>query len=192
MNAADDEHAFFRFHLPCHLSQELAVTSIDVTRFQRASKSAQHSTGSRGNHIVQSGCVRLHDLGRIDFVVLGNRTVDAETDRLRLTRQSGDAQRTSLSLNSYFGNVHDLRHVCLLPANGSSTSRNDEPISRVPALWILFEIGHLHVSNYVVSREVDLGIGKEVDSAKSRRLIAEDRTRDHLRALRISLMRFSA
>jgi len=59
VDAAYHKHAFVRFHLAGHFSHELPVARIDVTRLQRASEGAQHSTGSRGDHIIDRGGVRL-------------------------------------------------------------------------------------------------------------------------------------
>jgi len=52
VNAANDEYTLLRFHLPGHLRGQFSVACIDLARFQRASKSAHHSTGGRRNHIV--------------------------------------------------------------------------------------------------------------------------------------------
>jgi hypothetical protein len=79
------EHAFFCFHLASHFSHELPVARINVTRIQRASEGAQHSTGSRGDHVVDRGGVRLRQFGWVDLVMLGNGPVDAKDYRLRFT-----------------------------------------------------------------------------------------------------------
>jgi hypothetical protein len=53
-----------------------------VARFQRASESAEHSTGGRGDHVVNRRGVRLRKFGWIDLVVLRNGPVDAKNHRL--------------------------------------------------------------------------------------------------------------
>ena len=57
--AANDEYALLCFHLACYISSEFSIASIDSTRFQRASKSAHHSTRGRRNDIVNGGGMRL-------------------------------------------------------------------------------------------------------------------------------------
>jgi len=52
VNAANDEYAILSFHLPGYIRGQFSVAGIDLARFQRASKSAHHSTGGRRNHIV--------------------------------------------------------------------------------------------------------------------------------------------
>jgi hypothetical protein len=81
VDAADHENVFLCFHLPRNLSDELAVTRIDVTRFQRAPKSAEHSTTGRCYHVINRGSVGFREFGRIYLVVLRNCTVDAEADQ---------------------------------------------------------------------------------------------------------------
>ena len=52
VNAANDEYALLCFDLSGYIRGQLSVAGIDLTRFQRASKSAHHSTGGRRNDIV--------------------------------------------------------------------------------------------------------------------------------------------
>jgi len=52
VNAANDEHSILSFHLPGHIRSQFSVAGIDLARFQRASKSAHHSTGGCRNDIV--------------------------------------------------------------------------------------------------------------------------------------------
>jgi hypothetical protein len=85
VDAAYYEHAFLRFHLAGYFPHELPVARIDVTRFQRASEGAEHSTGSRSDHVVDRGGMRLGKFGGIDLVVLGYGPVNAKDHRLRFT-----------------------------------------------------------------------------------------------------------
>src|ERR1700739_1717973 len=78
VDAAYREHTFLGFYLAGHFPNELPVARIDVTRLQRASEGAEHSTSGRSNHVVDRGGVRLPEFRGIDFVVLGYRPVDAE------------------------------------------------------------------------------------------------------------------
>ena len=92
-NTTDDEHAVLGFDLARDLGGQATAVGIDVARLQRASKGADHSTGCCGDHVVDRRGVRFCELGRIDFVMLGDRAVHAERDRLGLARQVGDPQR---------------------------------------------------------------------------------------------------
>jgi hypothetical protein len=85
VDAPDYKHAFLCFHFASYFSHELPVARIDVTRIQRASEGAEHSTGGRGDHVVNRRGVRLRKLGGVDFVVLGYGPVDAKNYRLRFT-----------------------------------------------------------------------------------------------------------
>ena len=44
VNAANYQDAFLRFYFTEYVRAQLAITCIDLTRFQRAPKSAHHST----------------------------------------------------------------------------------------------------------------------------------------------------
>ncbi len=105
VDASDDEHAILGFHLASYFSHELPVARIDVTRIQRASESTEHSTGGRGDHVIDRRGVRLRKFGGVDFVVLGYRSVDAKQHGLRFTGQVGDPNRPNFSLNTSFRNV---------------------------------------------------------------------------------------
>jgi hypothetical protein len=54
MDASDHQDSFLVFHLAGYVSRQSPVAGINLTRFQRASKRAHHSTGSGRNDIVQS------------------------------------------------------------------------------------------------------------------------------------------
>jgi hypothetical protein len=80
------QHAFLCFHFAGYFSHELSVARINVTRIQRASERAKHSTGCRRNHVVNGGRVRLLKQGWVNFVMLGYGPVYAENNWLRFTR----------------------------------------------------------------------------------------------------------
>ena len=54
MNPADDQHSILFFHLTCHIRGELAVTGINLARFQRASTAVDVAAYGRirGRQIV--------------------------------------------------------------------------------------------------------------------------------------------
>jgi len=53
VDAADHQDSFLGFHLPGYLGRQAPVAGVNLARFQRASKRAQHSTGRGRNDIVQ-------------------------------------------------------------------------------------------------------------------------------------------
>jgi hypothetical protein len=91
VNTPDDEHAVLGFHFSGHVSREFAVAGIDLARFQRTSEGAKHSTSGGADDIVDGCGVRVFQFGGIDFVVLGNGTMNAVDDRLGFSGKMGDA-----------------------------------------------------------------------------------------------------
>ena len=53
VDAADHQDSFLGFNLPGYVSRQSSVAGINLARFQRASKCAQHSTGGGRNDVVQ-------------------------------------------------------------------------------------------------------------------------------------------
>ena len=85
-----------RLDLADDVGRELAAVGIDLTRLQRASERAQHSTGGRRDHVIDRRRVRLSERRRVDLVVLGNGAVRAETDGLRFAWKRRGPQGTAL------------------------------------------------------------------------------------------------
>jgi hypothetical protein len=125
VNAANDEYAILSFHLPGYIRGQFSVAGIDLARFQRASKSAHHSTGGRRNDIVNRRRMGLLQLCRVHFVVLGNGPVDTVDYRLGLARQMRDAKRPLPALDARFGNINDITHDFLLPAESIRSTPDD-------------------------------------------------------------------
>jgi hypothetical protein len=99
VDASDDEHSIFQFDFSPDISREFVIACIDLTRFQRASEGAHHSTGGSGDYVVDSGGVRFFNLVGRDFVVFGDCAVNAEDHRLRFARKMGDTQGTNFAFN---------------------------------------------------------------------------------------------
>ena len=85
MNALDDENPVFVFHFADDFGGELAAGRIDLARLQRASKGAEESAAGGGDEVVDGGGVRLRDR-RLHAVVLGDRAMHTEVDRIRFRR----------------------------------------------------------------------------------------------------------
>src|SRR5260370_19605838 len=101
-------------HFARDFRRQLSIAGIDLARFQRTPKGAQHSTRGGGDDVINGRGVRLPNLGRIDFVVLGNRPMHAVNYRLRLAGQVRDAHRPPLPLQPRLRHVNDVSH-CFLP-----------------------------------------------------------------------------
>ena len=101
VNPTNDEDAVLGFHLAGDVRREPSAARIDVTRLQRASKGAEHSTGRGRDHVVDRGGVRFGEARRIDLVVLRDRAVHAERHGLRFARQVGDPQRSLEALDAH-------------------------------------------------------------------------------------------
>src|SRR5258708_24345173 len=84
------------------------MAGVNLARFQRASKGAEHSTGGRGNDIVNCGGVRLCQFRGINFVMLGYGAVDAGYYRHGVAWPVRDAQRPLAPFGLGFLNVNSL------------------------------------------------------------------------------------
>jgi hypothetical protein len=94
----DDEHVVLGLHFADHVGRQLAAARIDLTRFQRASKGAHHSTGGRRDDVVDCGGMRFAERRGIDLVMFGNGTVRTEDHWLRFTGQIRQAKRALVTL----------------------------------------------------------------------------------------------
>src|SRR5262249_53790463 len=101
MDAPDDQHSVFFFHVADDVGSEASIASIDFARFQRAAERAHHSTRRRGDDIVDRGCMGFPESRGIDLVVLGNGAVNTECDRLRLAGQVRQTKGTPYTLNTH-------------------------------------------------------------------------------------------
>ena len=95
VNAADHQHAFFFLDLADCIGNQHAIAGRDLTRLQRASIGADESTG-RGRHdVVERGGVLLNTRRVALEVVLGDRAVHAERDRIGFAREPREPQWSS-------------------------------------------------------------------------------------------------
>jgi len=125
VNPPDDEHVVFgQLDFTDRLGGQPVAVGSDVARLQRASEGPCQSAGCGRDDVVERGRVRLERSGR-DPVVLGDRAVDAEDDRLRLAGEVGAPEGTSHPLDPNLGTIDDLRHNA-----GDSGSRSGRRMSR--------------------------------------------------------------
>jgi hypothetical protein len=110
MNPADHQHAILQLDLADRLCRQPIARRGDLARLQRASKGSGQSARGRGNHVVQSRRMRWGRVGR-NLIVLRDRAVDTEDDRLILGRQVSLADGTLHSLDSDMRSVDDIAHA---------------------------------------------------------------------------------
>ena len=99
-NPLDDQHAILDLDIALAFRCQLAAAGVDPTRLQRASQGAGHSTRCCRDHVVQRGRARFYVLGS-DAIVLGNRIVDGEDDRVCLRWQIRPAKGSLDPLNAH-------------------------------------------------------------------------------------------
>jgi hypothetical protein len=81
VDAADDQDAVLLLDLANSLRRQEPVSGRNLARFQRTAKGAGQSPRSRGDEVIERRIARLvHPL--VDTIVLGDRGVDTEMDRL--------------------------------------------------------------------------------------------------------------
>jgi hypothetical protein len=86
VNPPDYQNIVFGFNLAGYFRRQMLVARVDFTRFQRASECADQSAARRRDHIIERRRVRFGDIGT-DAVMLGDRAVNAEFDRLCFRRK---------------------------------------------------------------------------------------------------------
>src|SRR5580658_44334 len=110
VNPPDYQNALLLPHLSAGLRRQLSIAGIDLTRFQRACECAHHSTGGSGDYVVDGRRMRFLDALARHLIVLRDRSVDTENDRVGLAWKMSDAQWADLAFDLDVRNVHDFRH----------------------------------------------------------------------------------
>jgi hypothetical protein len=109
VNAADHEYIVFQFDLTYRFPYQASTRCIDLTRLQRASKGSRKSTCGGGDNVIKRRGAGFRDCGR-NPVVLGDRAVDSENDRLRLGREIRFTHRPFHTLYSDLGTINYVGH----------------------------------------------------------------------------------
>jgi hypothetical protein len=106
MNAPDDQDLVFDNNITTNFGREIPPADRDLTRFQRAGKSADQSATGCGDDIIEGGGMWHLDINALAPVVLSDRTVGAKMHRLRLCGQISEPIKLFLAtLNMHAGNV---------------------------------------------------------------------------------------
>jgi hypothetical protein len=116
VNAPDDQDVTVELYLPFRERLESARCRRDFARLQRAPEGSGQSTGSRGDDVVEGRGVRILIGSRL--VVLGDRAVHAEEDRLSLGWKIRPSQGTLLALDAHLGSIDDVCHCSHLEGEG--------------------------------------------------------------------------
>ena len=109
VESANNQHLVLEFDFADRFRYQTLVRSVDLTRFQRASKGSRKSTGRGGDDVIESGRVRL-DRSRRNFVVLRHRSVRSEDHRFALRGKIRAPDGTPDTFDAYFGPVDDFGH----------------------------------------------------------------------------------
>ncbi len=109
MDAFDHQDAVVDLDLAGGLPDKTAVACIDVTRLQRAPEGSRQSAAGSCDDVIKGGRA-LGISGSGDAVVLGDLVVNAEVDRLALTRYLRAAQRSANAFDPYPRDVLNLTH----------------------------------------------------------------------------------
>jgi hypothetical protein len=83
VDPAQHQHTAVLLHLAGDFPDQIVIAKLDLARCQRAGKSARESATSRGDDVVDRRRVRFHAI-HLDTVVLRDRAMDTEQDRLAL------------------------------------------------------------------------------------------------------------
>ena len=109
VNSPDDEHVVLgQFDFTDRFAGQPVAVSPDVARLQRAPEGPRQSAGRRGDDVVECRGAGLECAGG-DLVVLGDRAVDAEDDRLRLAGEVGAPDGPFHPFYPDVRPIHDVR-----------------------------------------------------------------------------------
>jgi hypothetical protein len=110
----NDKNAILSLYLATHVAGECSLSCLDIPRCQRGGKGALQS-GSRGGHyIIERGRTRFFDRSRIQAVVFGDCSMNAEGDGHRLCGQERSPDCARLAFDFPFVDVGRLGHRILL------------------------------------------------------------------------------
>lgn len=108
VNAPDDEDLLIELDLADRVGGQFF--DRDLARCQRACKGARQSARGRGDDVVERRRVRLVRV-RADAVMLRDRAMESKPDRFLFSRQPGQTDRASFTLDVDFRSVHDVAHA---------------------------------------------------------------------------------
>jgi len=110
VNATNHKHIIFRLDLTSHVSRQMFIAGVDLTRFQRATEGADQSTTGGGNYVIKR-CRMWFGHFRTDAVMFRDSAMHSEFDGFSFGWQVCHAQRPNLALDSYVRDISDVRHI---------------------------------------------------------------------------------
>jgi hypothetical protein len=113
-NATNDENAVLSLDLATHVAGECSLSGPDIPRCQRGGKGALQSSGRGRHYIIKRGRARFFDGSRIQAVVFGDRSMNAERDGRRLGRQERSPDCARFAFDLAFEHISRLGHHILL------------------------------------------------------------------------------
>jgi len=127
VNSPDDEHVVLgQFDFTDRFAGQPLAVSPDVARLQRAPEGPRQSAGRGGDDVVERRGARLEGGGG-DLVVLGDRPVDAEDDRLRLAWEVGAPDGPFHPFYPDMRPIHDVGHSRTPLVFARQRERADDP-----------------------------------------------------------------
>lgn len=106
MYAPDDQNLVFDNNITTNFGRKIPPADRDLTRFQRAGKSADQSATGGGDDIIEGGGMRLLDILALAPVVLGDWTVGTKMHRICLCGQKSEPIKLfHATLNVHAGDV---------------------------------------------------------------------------------------
>jgi hypothetical protein len=113
VNSANYQNPLIGFDLPSYVGTQPAVARIYFARIQRAPEGSDHSTTQGRHNIIERRRVRFRQFCGIQAIMLGNGSMNAEDDWLRLPGQVRYSKRPRPPFNPNVGHVHWIRHFVL-------------------------------------------------------------------------------
>ena len=109
MNATDYQDVVFGFDFSDRFGNQPRIGRIDLTRFQRASKSASESTRGGGHDVVEGSGMRFQHISR-NLIMVGDFVVNAKNHGCGLSRKISPSYGAFHPLNPNVGTIYDARH----------------------------------------------------------------------------------
>jgi hypothetical protein len=106
VNSANDQDPLVGLDFALDVGTQPAVARIYFARLQRAPEGSEHSTTERGDNIVKSCGMRFGEFCRIQAIMPGNRSMNAEDYWLRLSWQLCDSKRARPPFDPNVGHIH--------------------------------------------------------------------------------------
>jgi len=111
VNALDHKYAVIAIHdFACDLGCQFPILSVDFAHIQCAAQSAHQSTTDSRHQVVNGRGMRFHDVSRVNTIMGGDCSVNAERYGIRFAGKARITQRTFAPFDLHFGDVSYFNH----------------------------------------------------------------------------------